>query len=235
MENFVITFARGFGTGGKAIASQLAKELGIHCYENRILTLASQLSGLDENIFQEVNEKMRETSGFSSFLRGLPRSRRYISRNEKFVSDDKLFEYQSEIIKDLAEKEVEDAARLLGEMRRGCQQAEEQLKMLIDYQNEYRNNLNSDMSAGMTSNRWINYQQFIQTLEKAITQHRQQLNQWTQKVDIALNSWREKKQRLQAWQTLQERQSTAALLAENRLDQKKMDEFAQRAAMRKPE
>lgn len=43
MENFVITFARGFGTGGKAIASQLAKELGIHCYENRILTLASQL------------------------------------------------------------------------------------------------------------------------------------------------------------------------------------------------
>lgn len=93
-------------------------------------------------------------------------------------------------LKDLAEKEVEDAARLLGEMRRGCQQAEEQLKMLIDYQNEYRNNLNSDMSAGMTSNRWINYQQFIQTLEKAITQHRQQLNQWTQKVDIALNSWR---------------------------------------------
>lgn len=86
-------------------------------------------------------------------------------------------------LKDLAEKEVEDAARLLGEMRRGCQQAEEQLKMLIDYQNEYRNNLNSDMSAGMTSNRWINYQQFIQTLEKAITQHRQQLNQWTQKVD----------------------------------------------------
>ena len=55
---------------------------------------------------------------------------------------------------------------------------------------------------------------------KAITQHRQQLNQWTQKVDIALNSWREKKQRLQARQTPQERQSTAALLAENRPDQK---------------
>ncbi|MGQ7198377.1 flagellar export protein FliJ, partial [Escherichia sp. HC-TM1] len=30
-------------------------------------------------------------------------------------------------------------------------------------------------------------------------------------------------------------QSTAALLAENRLDPKKMAEFAQRAAMRKPE
>jgi flagellar FliJ protein len=138
-------------------------------------------------------------------------------------------------LKDLAEKEVDDAAILLGEMRRGCQQAEEQLKMLIDYQHEYRTNLNSDMGQGITSNRWINYQQFIQTLEKAIDQHRQQLNQWTQKVDLALSSWRDKKPRLQAWKTLQDRQTTAALLAENRLDQKKMDEFAQRAAMRKPE
>ena len=138
-------------------------------------------------------------------------------------------------LKDLAEKEVDDAAVLLGEMRRGCQQAEEQLKMLIDYQHEYRNNLNSDMGQGITSNRWINYQQFIQTLEKAIDQHRQQLHQWTQKVDTALNFWREKKQRLQAWQTLQDRQIAATTLAENRLDQKKMDEFAQRASMRKPE
>lgn len=138
-------------------------------------------------------------------------------------------------LKDLAEKEVDDAARLLGEMRRGFQQAEEQLKMLIDYQHEYRTNLNTDMGQGIASNRWINYQQFIQTLEKAIEQHRHQLNQWTQKVDVALNSWREKRQRLQAWQTLQDRQTAAALLAENRLDQKKMDEFAQRAAMRKPE
>ena len=31
MENFVVTFARGFGSGGKVIASMLAKDLGIHC------------------------------------------------------------------------------------------------------------------------------------------------------------------------------------------------------------
>lgn len=86
MENYVVTFARGFGTGGKEIASKLAKELGIHCYENRILTLASQMSGLDEKLFQEVNEKVRSNGGFSSFLKGLPRAKSYISRNEKFVS-----------------------------------------------------------------------------------------------------------------------------------------------------
>ena len=75
MKNYVVTFARGFGTGGKEIASKLAKELGIHCYENRILTLASQLSGLDEQLFEEVNEKIRAHGGFSSFLKGLPRAK----------------------------------------------------------------------------------------------------------------------------------------------------------------
>jgi hypothetical protein len=72
MGNFVVTFARGFGTGGKEIASKLAKDLGIHCYENRILTLASQMSGLDEVVFQEVNEKIRDNGGFASFYARTP-------------------------------------------------------------------------------------------------------------------------------------------------------------------
>jgi cytidylate kinase len=105
MDNYVVTFARGFGTGGKEIASKLAEDLGIHCYENRILTLASQMSGLDEVVFEEVNEKVRSTGGFSSFLRGLPRSKQYITRNEAFVSDDTLFEYQKKIIESLADTE----------------------------------------------------------------------------------------------------------------------------------
>lgn len=105
MEHYVITFARGFGSGGKEIASKVAKRLGIHCYENRILTLASQFSQLDENLFNQVNEKMRETGGFFHFLKGLPRAHNYIARNEKFVSDDVLFEYQKKIILDLAAQE----------------------------------------------------------------------------------------------------------------------------------
>ena len=105
METFVVTLARGFGTGGKEIASRLAKELGIHCYENRILTLASQLSGLDSNLFSEVNEKIRETVGFAGFLRGLPRAEQYITKNEDFVSDDALFAYQKQIIENLADSE----------------------------------------------------------------------------------------------------------------------------------
>lgn len=107
-SNYVVTVARGFGTGGKVIASKLAKDLGIHCYENRILTLASQMSGLNEELFEEVNEKLgasENKSLFASLMHGLPRSRHYITRNGEFVSDEKLFELQKKIIENLADTE----------------------------------------------------------------------------------------------------------------------------------
>ena len=63
------------------------------------------MTGLDEELFREVDEKIRNKGGFSSFLKGLPKAKSYIARNEKFVSDDKLFEYQSKIIQNLAETE----------------------------------------------------------------------------------------------------------------------------------
>ena len=74
MENFIVTFARGFGTGGKEIASMLAKDLGIHCYENRILTLASQMSGLDEKLFLDINEALsgNKRTDLQDFLKGCP-------------------------------------------------------------------------------------------------------------------------------------------------------------------
>jgi len=50
-----------------------------------------------------------------------------------------------------------------------------------------------------------------------------------------LRLWRDKQQRLHAYETLQSRALATALLQENRLDQKRMDEFAQRASLRKGE
>lgn len=104
MENYVITVARGFGSGGKEIASKLADDLGIPCYENRILTLASQLSGLDEELFNEVNEKIRGKK-FSGLLKGLPRTRKPKPVDDEFISDSRLFEFQKQIIENLANSE----------------------------------------------------------------------------------------------------------------------------------
>lgn len=106
MENYTITVARGFGSGGKEIASRVAKDLGIHCYENRILTLASQMSGIDRQLFEEVNERLHsKKKGLSALLSGLPRRKNPEPEHSKFVSDDQLFEYEKQIIMELSKTE----------------------------------------------------------------------------------------------------------------------------------
>ena len=60
MNNYIITIARSFGSGGKEIASILSEKLGIPYYERQILTMDSQASGIDESEFVEVDEKLSE-------------------------------------------------------------------------------------------------------------------------------------------------------------------------------
>ncbi|CAI0750071.1 Flagellar fliJ protein [Serratia quinivorans] len=135
-------------------------------------------------------------------------------------------------LRDLAQDAVEQATQQLGQVRKAQQAAEQQLSMLLNYQDEYRQKLNNQLSGGMESSNWQNYQQFIGTLEQAITQHRQQLTQWEQKVESAVKYWQDKQQRLNAFETLHTRAQSAELQLENKRDQKLMDEFAQRSAQR---
>ena len=86
MQNYVITIARGFGSGGKDIATRLGKELGIPCYERQILTMASDQSGIDESVFVETDEKLRGTY-LANVLRGMPISETVEPMEKDFISD----------------------------------------------------------------------------------------------------------------------------------------------------
>lgn len=100
--NYVITIARGFGSGGKQIASQLADRLGIHCYERQILTFASELSGIDEERFVKVDEKKRM---LFSRLRKQPLNLETEPTKREFKGNDKLFMIEAEVIRKLADTE----------------------------------------------------------------------------------------------------------------------------------
>ncbi|MCC8459396.1 flagellar export protein FliJ [Photorhabdus aegyptia] len=136
-------------------------------------------------------------------------------------------------LRDLAQNAVEKAATHLAQVRQNHQQMEQQLATLMGYQDEYRERLNDTLSNGMPCTTWQNYQQFMKTLEKAIEQHKLQLHQWQQRLDTALSQWREKQQRLNAFDTLQQRADNNRRLHQNRTEQKQMDEYAQRSAQRR--
>lgn len=104
MKNFVITIARGYGSGGRVIGRELSKRLGIPCYDDQILKMASELSGINKNKFVEVDERLRGGS-FLRKLSGIPSASIVGPSEEGFVSDVNLFNYQAQIIKNVANRQ----------------------------------------------------------------------------------------------------------------------------------
>ncbi len=99
-KNFVITIARGFGSGGKEIASAVAKKMGIQCYEHAILTLAAGMSGLDRSHFAKSDENILKPSFIHTIKETLTPT-----PEANFVSNDELFGYEAQIMKGLASSE----------------------------------------------------------------------------------------------------------------------------------
>lgn len=102
--NYVITIARSFGSGGKTIGMALSEKLGIPCYERQILAMASEKSGIDENLFVDTDERLTG-SYLSRKLRTMPFSTVLEPHEKAFTSDNNLFNIQSEILQTMARNE----------------------------------------------------------------------------------------------------------------------------------
>ena len=102
-EKYVITIARGYGSGGRTIGKLLSKNLGIPFYDREIIYMASEDSGINLELFGKLDEKVHK--GIFD-----PPTKKYTGKlippeSSDFVSDENLFNYQAKIIKELADKE----------------------------------------------------------------------------------------------------------------------------------
>lgn len=103
MDNFVITIARGYGSGGRTIGKELAEKLGIHCYDREILHLASDDSGINEALFHKADEKV--TGQLFAKKKGVYTGDIIPPEDDDFVSDENMFNYQAKIIREKAMSE----------------------------------------------------------------------------------------------------------------------------------
>jgi len=104
MKKFVITIARGYGSGGRTIGKMLAVQLGVKYYDRELLRLASDDSGINEALFAKADEKVKNTLLFST-AKKVYTGEIIPPDQEDFVSNDNLFNYQAKIITELAEQE----------------------------------------------------------------------------------------------------------------------------------
>lgn len=102
-NNLLITIGRQYGSGGREIGEKLAAKLGIAFYNNELITMAANKSGMAHNIVGEADEKAT-----NSLLYTLAMGSSFFNGNAGIAFDmpinDKLFVTQSDIIKSLADE-----------------------------------------------------------------------------------------------------------------------------------
>lgn len=103
MKHFVITIGRQLGSGGKEIAEKLARELGVKVYDKALLQAAACESGIDASLFERADES-ESNSMFGNFFSIHGSISEYFA-GESCIDNDKLFEIQSEVIRDIAQNE----------------------------------------------------------------------------------------------------------------------------------
>ena len=103
MENRVITIARSYGSGGRKMGRLLAKELGYEYYDREILRIASDESGISEELFNQVDE--RQHLPLFRIAREAYTGEVIPPDSDDFISNENLFRYQAKIIRDLAKEE----------------------------------------------------------------------------------------------------------------------------------
>ncbi len=102
--NLVITIGRQCGSAGRQIGQEIARQLGIKCYDKELLSLAAKNSGLCQELFETHDEKPT-----SSFLYSLVMDTYSLGYTTSAYMDmpinHKVFLAQFDTIKKLADEE----------------------------------------------------------------------------------------------------------------------------------
>lgn len=102
MAHYVITIAREKGSGGVELAKTLSETLDIPFYDRKLLRIASDVSGINEQLFSEADEhpSRRELMRAAEKVytgEVLPPD------SENYTSQQNLYQFQAKVITELAE------------------------------------------------------------------------------------------------------------------------------------
>lgn len=103
MKKRIVTISRQCGSGGRYIGEKLAKELGIPCYDEKLLDMVAKESGFAPDFIEEKGERITGSLLFN-IASSLTYASNVLSGNNMSLQDEIYF-MQNRIIKELAEKE----------------------------------------------------------------------------------------------------------------------------------
>ena len=128
----------------------------------------------------------------------------------------------------LARSASEAAARALGAVQTREREENGKLELLVAYRKEYLARFEAAARAGLDGRGLVNYREFMQRLEDAITQQREHLAAHRRAVEKCRSDWQSAHGRLKSFDTLDARRRRSERLEERRRDQRRTDEQAAR-------
>ena len=101
----MITIERQYGSGGRLTGERLAKELGIHFYDEEILKMTSETSAIGEQYFRLADEKAGNKLLYRIVTSLKPDLSEPAKTGHRITSPENLFRFQSSVIRQLASSE----------------------------------------------------------------------------------------------------------------------------------
>lgn len=98
-QKYVITIGRQLGAGGRLLAEELGRRLGVPVYNRELVEEAARHSGLDKRLFEKADEHEGNVTPLGT---GIWSFGSMISSG--YINNDTLFGIQSQAIESLAER-----------------------------------------------------------------------------------------------------------------------------------
>lgn len=129
---------------------------------------------------------------------------------------------------DLSQLRLDQAARQLGELISGQQEASQRLELLMQYREEYQTRFLASAQNGIGRDAWDNYRAFLARLDTAVAQAKEMVAASEQRTAAGQQEWLSKRGRVKAFDTLAQRHQSRVTYADSKQEQKAFDEHAAR-------
>ena len=103
MKKKIVTISRQYGSGGRYIGENLAKAMGVPCYDEKLIDMVAKKSGFAQSFVAEKGERMTGSLLFN-IASSLSFANNVFSTNNGVTLQDEIYFTQNRIIKELADK-----------------------------------------------------------------------------------------------------------------------------------
>ena len=103
MKKKIVTISRHYGSGGRYIGENLAKAMGVPCYDEKLIDMVAKESGFAQSFVAEKGERMTGSLLFN-IASSLSFANNVFSTNNGVTLQDEIYFTQNRIIKELADK-----------------------------------------------------------------------------------------------------------------------------------